>query len=112
MLVALGTALTIIVFIYGYQVGKNQSLSELCTKRSSLPIDYISASTIKVSDIVSGRGDISHMMNESGNGNGNGNGGMDIDNDLDSVISLSSTKKLKRQYRKKISEKNRVHLDI
>jgi hypothetical protein len=51
MLVALGTALTIIVFIYGYQVGKNQSLSELCTKRSSLPIDYISASTIKENSI-------------------------------------------------------------
>lgn len=47
MLVAFCTALTIIVFIYGYQVGKNQSLSEACTKRSSVPVDIISASMIK-----------------------------------------------------------------
>lgn len=45
MLFALCAALTIIVFIYGYQVGKNQSLSEMCTKRSSAPVAYNSALT-------------------------------------------------------------------
>lgn len=47
MLVAICAILTVLVFVYGYQLGKNQSLSGMCTKKSSNPESYISASAIR-----------------------------------------------------------------